>query len=110
MVTSSRECAATLVRTVTSSPKYTGGAKRTENVPGPRHAPPSDATTGCVIHEYTVTPGTSPPRKPNARASESSWILFSHASDVATALTRYSGSAGPTTTAARPHAPTAAAR
>ena len=49
MVTSSFECAATLVRMVVGSPKYTGLAKRTENRPWSSHAAPKAATTGRVV-------------------------------------------------------------
>jgi hypothetical protein len=51
IVISSREWAATLARTIAVSPKYTGLANRTENVPWSSQAQPSAATTGCVIQE-----------------------------------------------------------
>src|SRR4029079_11626062 len=93
------------VRMVVGSPKYTGLAKRTENRPWSSHAAPKAATTGRVVHAATVTTGTSPPRKPNSRASPSSWILFSHESWVGTATTWYAGSSVPTTRASRLNRP-----
>src|SRR6185503_51628 len=54
-----------------------------------------------VIHAYTVTPGTRPPRKPSSRASPSSWILFSVTSTGIRALTRWRGSVLPAASVAR---------
>src|SRR5439155_1467037 len=63
----------------------------TAAVPRSSQAAPNASTSGWVMYAYTVTPGTSPPRNPYARATASSWILFSELVEVFRALTRYSG-------------------
>src|SRR5687768_9123978 len=78
-----------------------GLRKRALKVPRSSHGTPSAATTGWVIHAYTVTPGTRPPRKPSSRASPSSWILFSVTSAGIWALTRWRGSVLPAASVAR---------
>src|SRR5439155_21321908 len=63
----------------------------TAAVPRSSQAAPNASRSGWVMYAYTVTPGTSPPRNPYARATASSWILFSELVEVFRALTRYSG-------------------